>query len=466
MPFHNLKQHPRGVFKTEKNQPQQANYHRSSAAQPAHNQQNNSPQVNYQRHQQSRQRVSVGGNHNAQPVHQRGSSIPQVPPVQNPPPNNNFRNVSVSRPQNTQHLNSQPWSQPAIQPRGVWPPSEYTHPPSQTRKIERPRQWAPRDIDALKSKDCQISALKTALAAKEYMENNTEKDCEIAELKDCVETKEKEIVKLKKTNKQLMKELEAKDRELEKFRSSACSFQKIRRRSELVIAERDKKIKELKRKCVKLDLRMKRLQQVKVSSICDWHRQSVSPEDIELLKSFDINAPVSDSDDDYPVYPPRPLHQTAAGLNTTPGFGDPGDEDGSLSGAPIEPRSSRTRLCTFFALSKCYKHDCQFAHGLRELQPFNVKNYKCDDCTRVVGCLGLDCKYRHGEIRTTLRDGFYLVYGGNLDAPRLCYMPEGDERKNAEEKFHANLGKIINRLERLLPKKLLPAQIIMVYRDF
>jgi len=335
---------------------------------------------------------------------------------------------------------------------------------------ERKRLWLSSDLDAMKSKDCQIEALKSALAAQKFIDNNSEKDCKIEELKNHLKAKEKEIVNLQRRNLKLKQQLEAKEQELKNLQhhpSNSYAFQMMRRRLEGAIAERNEEIKSLKSLCAKLEKRMKHIQQAKVNPVCEWHRASISPQDMEYLKNFDIHAPLDDPEDDTPVYLPRALDKSVIdAIGKTPeGVDFDGTGAGNLTTLP-ELRSSRTRLCTFFALSQCYKKDCHFAHGLRELQPFNVKNYKSDDCMGVVGCLGLDCKYRHGETRTALRDGFYLVYGGNLDAPRLCYMPEGDERENAEEKFHANLGTIINRLERLLPKKLLPAQIIMVYRDY
>jgi len=349
-------------------------------------------------------------------------------------------------------------------PPRAYPPRDYTYGPN------RPRRWARPDIDLITSKDRQIAALKSALAAQKFIDNHSEKDCKIADLEACLEEKEKEITELKSKTYELNQDIEDKEHELKELRGSSDSFDFRRRQLEGIIAERDEKIKKLNAIISKQESRMKRLQQIKVNPVCEMHRASFSPEDMEKLKNFDINAPLDDPNDKSFVYPVRPhckrgLVPTVSGR--TPGgviarkVGDSGGRE-TLE----EPRSSRTRLCTFFALAKCYKDDCHFAHGLRELQPFNVKNYKCDDCMGVIGCLGLDCKYRHGEKRTFLKDGFYLVYGGNLDAPRLCFMPEGDERKNAEEKFHSNLENVIHRLERLLPRKLLPAQIIMVYRDY
>jgi len=117
------------------------------------------------------------------------------------------------------------------------------------------------------------------------------------------------------------------------------------------------------------------------------------------------------------------------------------------------------RMCIDFVNGNCPRgQSCKFGHSTKELIPFLMNNYKMKPCARAGYCSsGKLCHFRHGEIRRKLLDDFYLVFGGVLDAPRVCFYAS---QLVTEDRFKRFLHEVLDRLERVLPKRLLPVQVV------
>lgn len=116
-------------------------------------------------------------------------------------------------------------------------------------------------------------------------------------------------------------------------------------------------------------------------------------------------------------------------------------------------------MCKNFRSGYCCKmgNKCWYGHSVRELQPFRINHYKELPCT-LNFCKESSCNYRHGEQRRRLMSDFWLVYGGVLDAPRLCFYASTPVK---EESFKEYLLEVVDKLERVLPKRLLPSQVVL-----
>lgn len=120
-------------------------------------------------------------------------------------------------------------------------------------------------------------------------------------------------------------------------------------------------------------------------------------------------------------------------------------------------------MCTAFKNGHCRMGQrCQFGHSLKELIPLRYDNWKQDPCNLLI-CNDISCPFEHGELRRKLLSDFYLLYGGVLDAPRLCFYPS---TPITEETFKKYYHELVDRLERVLPKRLLPSEVIIPVHTF
>lgn len=160
------------------------------------------------------------------------------------------------------------------------------------------------------------------------------------------------------------------------------------------------------------------------------------PADLEMLSTFDFHSTVYRPDQ--PVYKVRKVN----GINATWRI---------------------TRMCLNFVNGRCHiGKNCIYGHCTKELAPHRVHNYKQVPCSRTT-CRRAVCNMRHGEMRRKLLSDFFLVYGGVIDAPRLCFYPTAPV---AEKMFKKYLHEVLDRLDRVLPKRLLPAQVVIPFQAF
>jgi len=121
------------------------------------------------------------------------------------------------------------------------------------------------------------------------------------------------------------------------------------------------------------------------------------------------------------------------------------------------------RMCLNFIHGRCpIGMACKFGHSTMELPPLRIHNYKQFACPRI-SCRGVMCNSRHGEMRRKLFRDFFLVFGGLIDAPRLCFYPSSPI---TEERFKKYLHQVLDILERTLPRRLLPAQVVIPFKAF
>lgn len=160
------------------------------------------------------------------------------------------------------------------------------------------------------------------------------------------------------------------------------------------------------------------------------------PADVEFLKTFDFGATK--------YYPDKPVYKVR-----------------KMNG--IRDNWKVSRMCLNFTNGHCnIGLACKYGHSTKELTPLRISNWKMVPCTRT-SCRGISCIFRHGEMRRQLWSDFYLVFGGLIDKPRLAFYPSASI---SEDEFKKYLHLMLDRLERVLPKRLLPAQVVIPYGVF